>query len=90
VRTEGNGARVYHSTADQAHKTGKRGFSEASLTTRVQRYFEANPGEWLTWEDACTKFNCGKPSLKSAMDDLREQGRLNVRVVSVLCVVDKR
>ena len=54
MRAEGNGARVYHSTADPMKQTGKRGFSEASLTTRVQRYFEANPGEWLTWEDACT------------------------------------
>lgn len=89
MRTEGNGARVYHSTADPMKQTGKRGFSEASLTTRVQRYFEANPGEWLTWEDACTKFGCTKETLRGVIAELRAQDRIDVRVVSVLCVVDK-
>lgn len=80
---EGSGARVYRA----GPATGRpRGLSEWSLTTRVQRYFEANPDEWLTWDDACTKFGCTKETLKGVISELRQTGRIDIRVVSVLAV----
>lgn len=86
MTTQGTAVQVHSAKAAEMERNGKRGVSEWSLTTRVHRYFEANPGEWLTWEDACTKFGCTKPKLKGVIADLRSTGRIDVRVMGVLCV----
>ncbi len=46
------------------------------LPARIDGYFEANEGEELTHEDACTKFGCTKKQLTNALIRLRSLKRV--------------
>lgn len=52
------------------------------LASRVLAYFERNPDEELTIEQAAVKFDAPVPTVRNALRYLRELGKIeNVRVV---------
>lgn len=46
----------------------------ASTRTKLLDFFAANPDEELTYEDAITKFGCGKSTLANAMLAMKDAG----------------
>lgn len=46
------------------------------LTQRVQKFFADNPGEFLTRQDACTKFNCSPRQFSRAAESLKNRNAL--------------
>lgn len=54
-----------------------------SLTGRVEAFFAANPDEWLTIDDMRAKFGATPRQITTAIDHLRDQGRIDIRAVTV-------
>lgn len=57
-----------------------------SLRTRIEAFYLANPHEYLTWEDVCIKFDCTKDQAVTAINALRDEGRMNLEAISVVRV----
>ena len=45
-----------------------------SVSARLKRYFAENPGEWLTFDDICSKFQCTEWTATRALKELRAAG----------------
>lgn len=56
---------------------------DQSLTGRLEAFFKDNPGEWLTMDDMMTKFSATPRQLVDAAARLRDQGRIDIRAVTV-------
>lgn len=52
------------------------------LDQRIIDFFEANPGEWLTYKDIMIKFGCTRRRFFEAMKGLRQQGVIEVAVIA--------
>lgn len=61
---------------------------QESITGKVARFFNENPGEMLTWDDAATKFGCTKDQVRWAIASLKRRRLVRVEVVSVLRAED--
>lgn len=60
-----------------AKKGPKRGsMHEVSLRASITRFFAANPGEWLTIDDAELKFDANRRSMQEAVRRMRRLGEL--------------
>ena len=60
-----------------------------TLRRRIETFYRNNPGEWLTWDDLCTKFDCSKDQARNALQALRDDGRVLWEVVNVVRVTEK-
>jgi Fic family protein len=52
-----------------------------SLCGRIRSFYEANPGEELTFPDVETKFGCTATQARSAVQQLEKQGVIEKVVV---------
>lgn len=68
--------------------TPRRGPNEQSLRRRIEAFYIRNPHEYLTWEDLCIKFDCTKDQATTALQALREEGRLQWEVIGVVRLKD--
>jgi hypothetical protein len=64
--------------------TAPRNGWTGALTRRIEAFYAENPGEWLTWEDLCIKFDCTKNQATGALQSLRADGRLAWEIVAVV------
>ena len=60
-----------------------------TLRRRIEVFYTDNPGEWLTWDDLCQKFDCTKDQARNAMQALRDDGRLEWEVVNVVRLTEQ-
>lgn len=66
-----------------AYRRQHTGAHDDSLTRRMVRFYEANPGEWLTIADMTTKFSCTQVQATRVIATLRSEGRLDLEAVVV-------
>jgi hypothetical protein len=56
-----------------------------SKASKIAAFFEANPNEWLTWEDFMTKFDIDtRKKAHSLVGYLRDRRGVNLHVQSVI------
>lgn len=53
-----------------------------AIHQRLLDFFDANRGEWMTYEDMMIKFSCTRRNIQYAMKCLREQGVIEVAVIA--------
>lgn len=58
-----------------------------TLMARIETFFLNNPDEWLTWPDMAAKFSCTEDQARTAMNGLRECGRLEWQSVATVRLV---
>jgi hypothetical protein len=58
-----------------------RGKGADGIRTRIREFFEDNPGEVLTYDDAAVKFGCTREQALRAVEYLRAAGEVCTRVV---------
>jgi hypothetical protein len=57
----------------------------ARLASRIEAFFTANPGEYLSYEDMAVKFDCDIDKLRFVVARLRKRNP-NIVTQTVVCV----